>query len=80
VATNDFVMLPTRKRSVTRIGVFRARFEWPLARRSVPFLPWTSTTTPGTPAATSASICLWSEERHLHGYFEAIEEARGARQ
>jgi len=23
---------------------------------------------------------VWSEERHLHGYFEAIEEARGARQ
>src|SRR3954468_14889321 len=60
VDTNVFVSLPTRKRSLGRIGVRRARFPYPLARRTVRFPFRTTTIAPGTPAATTASSAAWS--------------------
>src|SRR4051812_854332 len=60
VATNVFVSLPTRKRSLARIGVRRVRFPYPLARRTVRFPFRTTTIAPGTPAATTASSAAWS--------------------
>src|SRR3954451_4242884 len=55
VATNVFVSLPTRKRSLARIGVRGARFPYPLARCTLRFPFRTTTMAPGTPAATTAS-------------------------